>query len=211
MIRHHAGKTLHKGMQDRSDGGSWHKRAILFRGHVESAWGRIGMHRALLDLPAKHGGCSQGAGRCTDHREQCIRVHEVHRKHRDSGVQSLSVHWQEDFCIRFSANRPDKGTFANNAQFLGNWTMDCAYDPTTGVIRDIPLFKAHLSLDAEPWAPEKGMGGIVTHVCSLYPCTEPIQWTVVRAQVSYTCTSKCFWSPENGLVLPIKFPLIQSS
>jgi len=50
--------------------------------------------------------------------------------------------------------------------------MDCAYDPTTGAIRDIPLFKAHLSLDAESWAPEKGMGGIVTRVCSLYPCTE---------------------------------------
>jgi hypothetical protein len=37
LIRRHAGKTLHKGVQDRRDGGSWHKRAVLFRGHVESA------------------------------------------------------------------------------------------------------------------------------------------------------------------------------
>lgn len=50
-----AGKTIHQGVQDRGDGGPWHKRAVLLRGHVESARGRICVHRALLNLQADHG------------------------------------------------------------------------------------------------------------------------------------------------------------
>lgn len=110
-----AGKTIHQGVQDRGDGGPWHKRAVLLRGHVESARGRICVHRALLNLQADHGGRPEGAGGRSDHREQRVRVHEVHREHRDSGVQPLSVHRQEDVRVRVSANRVDEGESASNA------------------------------------------------------------------------------------------------